>query len=175
MPPATQSGGSSGLKVALIALAVILAVGIAGAIAATVIGLRIARQTRIESRGPDATISTPFGEVKATHDPELVARDLGVMVYPGARAVQGGAGVVNLPGLRVGGANFVTDDPLDKVADYYRNQFPKATVDVADHYHQTLVVAANRGMVTIAMQRIGDRTEIHLASVGDKEAARQPQ
>lgn len=172
--PLPPQGGSNGLKVALIVVAVIIALVLVGTASVAIIGMRIARATRIHARDNDATVQTPFGEIKSTHDAAQVARDLGVEVYPGARQLEG-AGVVNLPGLHVGGANFETSDPLDKVAEFYRRQFPKASIDVAERDHQTLVVTASSGMVTIELRRAGDGTEIHLASVGAKPGDREPQ
>ncbi|HEU5453255.1 MAG TPA: zinc ribbon domain-containing protein [Terriglobales bacterium] len=172
--PVPQSGGSSGLKIALIVFAVLVALALVGTASVAIIGLRIARATRIHASGDDATVQTPFGEVKSTHDAAQVARDLGVDVYPGARPLEG-AGVVNLPGLHVGGANFESSDSLDKVAEFYRRQFPKAAIDVAERDHQTFVVTASSGMVTIDLRRAGDGTEIHLASMGAKPGDREPQ
>ena len=169
-----QPGGGGGLKIALIVLAVLVALVLVGTATVAIIGLRIARATRIHARGDDATVQTPFGDIKSTHDAAQVARDLGVDVYPGAQPLEG-AGVVNLPGLHVGGANFETSDPLDKVAEFYRRRFPKASIDVADRDQQTFVVAASSGMVTIELRRAGDRTEIHLASVGAKPGGGEPQ
>lgn len=172
--PVAQSGGASGLKVAIIVLAVLAALVVAGTISVALIGMRIARATRIQTRGDDATVQTPFGEVKSTHDAAQVAHDLGVDVYPGARPLEG-AGVVNFPGVHVGGANFETSDSLDKVAEFYRRRFPKATIDVAERDQQTFVVTAGSGMVTIDLRRAGDGTEIHLASLGAKPGEGDPQ
>lgn len=174
LPPAGSGGTSSALKIVLIALLAVAVLGILGTIGATVVGLHIARHSRVQSRGDDATVSTPFGEIKSTHDAAQVARDLGVDVYPGARPLEGG-GVVNMPGLHVGGANFESDDSLDKVAEFYRRRFPKASIDVTEPDHQALVVTASRGMVTIDLHRAGDRTEIHLASLGGRTGEREPE
>lgn len=161
--------GSSALKIILVIIVAVVILGIAGSIAATMIGLRIARNARVRASGDNATVSTPFGEIKSTNDPAEVAKELGIAVYPGAQAVRG-AGAVNIPGLQVAGAEFVTDDGVDKVGDYYRRQFPDAKVDVKESNHQSIIAQTGKGMITINVQRQGDGTHIHIANLGGKPA-----
>ena len=163
--PAPSGGG--GLKIVLMVLGVVVALGIVAVIAIAVIGMRIARNSHVETRGENATVSTPFGEFKSTSDPAEVARELGVAVYPGAQGVRG-AGSVSMPGLNVAGAEFVTDDSVEQVGDYYRKQFPKTQVDVAESAHQSLIVRGSKGMITINIERRGERTHIHIANLGAK-------
>ena len=173
-PAGAPAAGTSIFKILLVVLAVVIVLGIVGSIVVATVGMHMIRNSRIQAGGSNATVSTPFGEIKSTSDPAEVAKDLGIAVYPGAQGVRG-AGSVNMPGLHVAGAEFITDDAVDKVGDYYRRQFPNSKVDVAERDHQTLIVQASRGMITINVERQGDRTHIHIANLGGKPASPEPE
>jgi hypothetical protein len=89
--------------------------------------------TQKESNGDDkkVDIKTPFAEIHVGSDTS--AQDAGIATYPGARPKQeandkhranvqiGGEDF----GLKVVAATYVTDDPPQKVIDFYRNDLKK--------------------------------------------------
>jgi hypothetical protein len=89
-----------------------------------------------ESKG--AEITTPFGTLRARN--EASGEATGMAVYPGARVLhekdqdQGGNVVIDTPafGLKVIAVKYETDDPPEKVADFYRKelrQFGKKVIE----------------------------------------------
>ncbi len=156
---------NSAVKIILIAVAAIIGLGLLGTVAATFVGLRMAHRTRIAESNGKVKVESPFGTVETTKDPAEAARDLGIDVYPGARALENGAASVNIGGMQTVGANFETDDPPEKVAEFYRSKFPDAKVSVSDGKHYSIVSMENKHLVTISIEPEGSKTMIHIADV----------
>jgi len=69
---------------------------------------------------------TNIEAVESTTDPSSVARDLGVDLYPGAHLLKGNAENVSIAGMHATSAQFETDHPPDKVAEFYKAKLPNA-------------------------------------------------
>src|SRR5580704_712158 len=82
-PPPAQ-GGSNALKIVLIVIAVIVIIGGLGIAVLTMVGLHIAKNSRMRQEGDHVKVETPFGTVESSKDPEEAAKNLGVDIYPGA-------------------------------------------------------------------------------------------
>ena len=164
-PAAPPVPGSNPVKVILIVVAAIVVVGILATMAATLIGLRIARHTRIGTNRDGVKIESPLGSVETSGNPEEVAKDLGIEVYPGARALDNGAARVNMGGTRTVAANFESDDPPQMVADFYRSKFPTARFTTSAGSHFSLVSVENHHIMTISIEPQGSKTMIHIANV----------
>jgi zinc-ribbon domain len=169
-PVQVPGQSSSALKVILIAVAVVIGLGVLGTVAVTFIGLHLAHNTRIETSDGKVSVKGPFGSVVTTKDPEEAAKDLGVDAYPGAHALQGGAASVNIGGSHTVAANFESDDPPEKVAEFYKSKFPDARVAVSDEKHYSIVSVKNKQIVTINIEPAGDKTMIHIATVNGNGA-----
>lgn len=168
--PAAAPASSSGLKIVLIVVGVIFALGILGTIAATFIGWRIASRTHVEGRNGNVRVQTPFGTVESTDNPSDAARNLGVALYPGAKVLKGNAADVTFGGMHSVAAQFETDDPPEKVAEFYKSQFPKANVSVSDEKHYAIVSTADKNIITINIEPEDGKTMIHIANVTGKGA-----
>lgn len=166
--PAAQS--SNAVKIILIVVAAIIAVGVIGTVAAGFIGLGIARRTHVEQKDGRVRVQTPFGTVETSQDADDAARNLGVPIYPGARATKGNSANVNVGGMHTTTVQFESDDPADKVAQFYRSKFPDANVNTAEGDHYTIVSTQNKNVVTINIEPDGDKTRIDIASVMGKGA-----
>lgn len=89
--------------------------------------------TEKESNGEDkkVDIKTPFAEVHVGSD--TGAQDAGIAMYPGARPKEEGSdkGRANVQiggenfGVKVIAANYLSDDPPQKVIDFYRKDLSK--------------------------------------------------
>jgi len=156
------------LKPLLIALGVILVIGGIAITALTVIGLRIARQTRVRNRDGNVRIESPFGTVETTNNPADVGRQLGVDLYPNARVLKGNAANINVAGVHTVAAEFESNDPAEKVADFYKNKFPNATVNESSGDHYSIVSTDKNNLITINIQPRGGSTWIKIASVSGK-------
>jgi flagellar basal body-associated protein FliL len=164
-PPAKSS---SGLKIVLIVLAVVVALGILGSMAVGFFAWRVARSTHVEEKNGNVKVQTPFGTVESTDNPDAAARNLGVALYPGAKVLKGNAADVNFGGVHSTAAQFETDDPVDKVAEFYKAEFPNATVSAADDKHYAIVATADKSVITITIEPEDGKTMIHIANVTGK-------
>lgn len=164
-PVAVPPSSNSALKIALIAIAAIVVLGLFGSVAATIIGLRIAHRTKVEQSDGKVRVHGPFGTVETTKDPEEAARSLGVDVYPGARVMHDGAANVNIAGSHTVAASFESDDPPAKVAEFYKSRFPNARISSSDASGYSIVSTEQKKIVTIHIQPEGDKTVIHIAAI----------
>ncbi len=167
-PLAVAPQTSRGLKIILIVGAVVIGLGILGAATGGFMAWRIAHHSRVESRGGKLRVETPFGRVESTDNPEDAARNLGVEVYPGAHALKGNTANVTVGGMHTVAAEFETNDPPDKVFDFYKLKFPKANIAVADQNHYTIVSTDKKNLITINIEPGTDATRIHIANVTGK-------
>lgn len=165
-PPTTQS--SSGTRTVLIIVGVLAALFILGTAMAVFVGWRIARHTHVEQNGDNVRVVSPFGSVESTNDSTDISRELGSVMYPGSSMKKGSASSVRIGSMRTVAANFETDDPVSKVAAFYRAKFPDANVSTGNDDNYTIVSSANHGVITITVEPEGSRTAIHLASMSGK-------
>jgi hypothetical protein len=156
---------SNGLKTVLIVLAVVVAVGVVGVLAATFVGLRIARRTHVETSGENVRVETPFGTVESTKNPAQAARDLGLEVYPGAQALKTNAASVSVGKMKTVSAEFETSDPAQQVFEFYKQKFPKANVTQSRSDRYTIVSTDRKSVVTINIQAAGEKTHFQIANV----------
>ena len=168
VPAATSSPqGSNTLKVVLLVVAAVVVLGAVAIGTLTFIGLRIARHTHVTQNGNNVRVQTPFGTVNT--NTEDVTRDLGVDVYPGARMLKSNAANVQIAGVHTVAAEFESDDPASKVADFYKAKFPDANVNVSDQDHYTIVSTNKKNLITINIEPQDGKTRINIASVGGKD------
>jgi hypothetical protein len=147
----------------------------------TFTGIYVARNIRVSSRdrpgGADVSIDVPGGHlsVRAHDKPGEIAA--GIPIYPGARARKdsGGDAVVEWSsnrgdkdkGFVVTASDLITDDPMDKVVDYYRRQLPDwvVTKDRKGSIHMELRQGGYQRIVAISEK--SDGTHIGVATVGE--------
>jgi hypothetical protein len=168
-PPVAPVAGTpttgSGLRTFLIVVGVVIALGILGTVAATLVGLHIAKRTHVTQKGDRVRVETPFGTVTSTKDPEEAARNLGIDIYPGARALKTEDASVVVGGMKTVSAEFQTDDSADKVFDFYKKKFPDANVTQNDQQHYTIVSTNHGAILTINIEATGGETHFHIANV----------
>ena len=163
-PPATsamrQPAGRNALSIVLIVVAVVIAFGILATVGTVFALKRMAHRVRT---GPNSTvITTPFGSV-TTDDPAVVAQQLGVDVYPGARGIKGSA-TVGIGGMQVAAAKFESDAAPDKILEFYQRRYPKAAFRVVGA-NNSMVFSTDQGMVTIKVSSRGDGSLLEIARV----------
>ena len=162
---ATPDQSNSALKIVLSVVGVLVLLFILGTTAALFVGWRIAKQVHVEKNGVNVRVSTPFGSMQSTNDADEIAHQLGTDRYPGSTIEKGNASSTDIAGMHTVAAQFDTDDPPSKVAEFYKRKFPSANVSVADEDHYTIVSSANQNLITINIEPDGDKTRIHIASV----------
>jgi hypothetical protein len=158
----------SSLQPVLIVVAAVVVVGALTIAGLTWFGLHVARRTHVENRDGNVRVESPFGTVESTTDPSSISRDLGVDLYPNAHLLKGNAANVSIAGMHTVAAEFETDDPLEKVADFYRSKFPNANVTSSGKDQCSIVSTEKENLVTINIEAQGGKTLIHVANVSGK-------
>ncbi len=159
------------IKVVLIVVGVLVGLGILGTIAATYVGLNIARHTKVEEHDGNVRVQTPFGTVESNQNADRAIREMGIDVYPGAHALDKDAANVNIAGMHTVSVQMESDDPPEKVAQFYQQQLPHANVNVSDSKHYTIVSNERHNLITVNIEPQDGKTMIHVASVTGKGAA----
>lgn len=163
-PGAPVQASGSGLKVVLIVVGLICGIVILCVAIVGVIGWRVARHSRVITTKDGARIETPFGKVETTENTEEAVKNIGVDVYPGAKATKG-ASVAQFGGMTTASAIFETSDPPDQVANFYRERLPNAMANTADRNGYSIVSSANNHMISIHIQARGGVTRIEISNI----------
>ncbi len=178
-PPATSSGttlspppppqNNNALKIVLVIIGVVILIGALGIGVLTVVGLHIAKNTRVRHEGDHVKVETPFGTVESSKDPDQVAKNLGIDIYPGAEVQKDGASSASFGNLRTVNATFESSDSVDKVCSFYKSKFPNATVSTSDENHCTIVSnAVPPNVATINVEPNGGGSKFQISSVTKK-------
>lgn len=158
-PVASKSGGGA-LKIVLIIVAIVVGLGIISAGVAGYLAYRASKAFHVTEDG--STVTTPWGNVSSNTDAGKVAAELGVEVYPGAKALEG-ASVASFGNVSFGSAEFETSDAIDKVEAFYKNRFPKSTMSASTETDRTLMVVTDKGWVTVVLEPLDSGTRIKIA------------
>jgi hypothetical protein len=164
-PPATQGGGSGVLKVILIVVGVFVILGVLAVSTVAFIGWRVARNMHVKQEGDHVKIDSPFGSMETSKNPEEMARDLGVDIYPGAQAMKNGSATASFAGIKTASAVFKSSDSVDQVSTFYKAKFPNAMVTTSDQNRCKIIAQDQKNMTTIDIQADGDQTKIQITHV----------
>jgi flagellar basal body-associated protein FliL len=159
----TSSQGSGALKIILIVVAVVIALGILGIGTIVFVVRRVAHNSHIQNKDGNVRVETPFGTVQSTNNPDEASRNLGVDLYPGARVLKGNTATVG--GMRTVEAEFESGDAADKVMAFYSSKFPNANVNTKEQDHYAIVSTNNGNVITITIEPEDGKTLIKIASV----------
>jgi hypothetical protein len=165
---ATPAKSTSALKVILIVVAVLFAIGILAAGSLGFVAWRLAHHTHVVNKNGEVRVETPFGTVESTEDADQVARNAGVDLYPGATVIKGSAANVSIGGMHTAGLDLESNDPPGMVNDFYKSKFPSANVTSAQGDHYTIVAGDKNNITTITIEPRGGKTRIHIAKLAGK-------
>jgi len=165
---AAPQGSSNGLKVVLIVVGAVIVIGILGLGALTIVGVHLAKRTRVHEEGDRVKVETPFGTVESTKDPEQAAKNLGIDIYPGAEVQKDGASSAVFGNMRTVSANFESSDSVDKVCSFYKARFPNANVSTSEENHCTIVSTAPPNVTTINVESRGSGAKFQISTVAKK-------
>ncbi len=164
----SPGGGSNALKIVLIVVAVVVAIGILGIVSLGLFIHHMARNSHIQQEGNHVKVETPFGNVETSADPAQLAKDIGIDVYPGAEVQKNGSATTTFGSMHSASAVFTTGDPVDKVCEFYRSRVSNAMVATSDRNRCTFVSNDPKNMLTINIEKSGDTTKIQITSVSKK-------
>jgi hypothetical protein len=168
--PATGAAPAQGnaVRIVLIIVFAIVALGVLGIGTMSYIAYRVARHSRIQKDNGNVKIESPVGTFESTNNPDDIAHNLGIDIYPGSRIVNGNAANVTVGGMHTVAAQFESDDPPSQVAGFYRAKLPNANVNVANQDHYSIVSTDKNNLFTINIEPSGSKTLIHIANVSGK-------
>jgi hypothetical protein len=148
-----------------------------------VAGIYVARSIRVETRegrgNSDVSIDTPAGHLSIQAHDNPGAGVSGIPLYPGARARKdsGGNAVIQWSGGRngdkdnggfaVAASDMITDDPADKVAEYYRRELPNWMVTTDKHGKVAIQLDKGGYKRIVSIEEKSDGTHIGVASIGE--------
>jgi hypothetical protein len=171
VPAPPQGGGSGVLKVILIVVGVFVILGVLAVSTVAFIGWRVARNMHVKQEGNHVKVDTPFGSVETSRNPEEMARDLGVDIYPGARAEKNGSATASFAGIRTASAVFKSSDSVDQVSTFYKAKFPNAMVTTSDENRCKIIAQDDKNMTTIDIQADDGQTKIQITHVSHAAGA----
>jgi hypothetical protein len=156
-----KSGGGA-LKIILIIVLVFVGLGILG-VGAVGFGIwRVAHAVRVSSSGDgkgSVTFHTAGGTFSANTAKSFTADELGIDIYPGASATQGGVRMDVPTGSWITGV-FLTSDSKDQVVAYYKDKMGSdaAVMDTGDSAVLTLKKGDKEG-ITITISQKPDQDQ----------------
>lgn len=166
-PPPT-SGSSSALKVVLMIVGVVVLIGILGMVTCGIIVHRAIKSAKLSQKGDNVKVETPFGSVETSNDPQKVADELGVEIYPGAQVQKAGTAAVSFGSFHTVTAIFESNDSVDKVCEFYRAKFPNANVQSSDQTHCSIVSGGQGNSTTITVDSSGDGSRLTIVKLTKK-------
>ena len=155
---------SSGAKVILIVVLVIVGFVVLAIAGMGIVGWQIAKHSRVQKNGEQVKVETPFGTVESSTDAEAAVKNLGIEVYPGADTRKGSASTASFGGMHTVSAQFETDDSPDKVAEFYKSRLTNPQVS-SQGEHYSIASTDNKTVTTINIYPEGGKTVIAVANV----------
>jgi len=166
--PPPSKGGSGALKIILIIIGSIFLIGMLGMVTCGIVLHRAIKSAKISQKGDNVKVETPFGSMESTNDPEKVADELGVDIYPGAQVQKAGTAAVTFGSLHTVTAIFESNDSVDKLCDFYRSKFPSANVSSSDQNRCSIISGDNLNSTTITVEPNGDGSRLSIVRLTKK-------
>jgi len=169
-PPRKREGNLLWIVLGVVAFAAVLT--LTGAyILARYVASQINVDVRQTARGKSVDVQTPVGNIRVN---EGQPSDVGLPIYPGAQQSKSkGANVsIDAPnkGVNVAAAEYETDDAVDKVADFYRDQLGKDFIEKKEAGAVTFTWKSGERHKVVGIKRHGGRTHIGMAVVDEGTA-----
>ena len=167
-PPPPPRSDNSALKIVLIVVGVVVALGILAACVIGFVGYRVAKSAHHNSDG-SVSFSTPNGTVTTGKSLNLTAEDLGTDPYPGAASSVGSMNMKTANGSMVT-AVYTTSDPADKVVAFYKEKLGDQASIVKTNHGTTLTSGEReKNQITISISPQGDLTKIAIIHVTENK------
>jgi zinc-ribbon domain len=168
-PP--SSGGGSAVKIILIILGVLVALGVIVASIFAFTIWRVSRAIHVDDKSGSVTVHTPGGGFSTSNTKTYTAEDLGTDIYPGAQNGHGSM-KMDLPTVLMVTGVFETTDSKDKVLEYYKGKLGSGA-SVMDTPETAIVTMAHGQdesvMVTISQKASEDSGKTKIAIVHTKK------
>lgn len=150
--PGAAAPASSAVKVVLIVVGVVVALGIVGISIFAFTIWRVAHAVHVEGNGDKVTLHTPGGTFSANQSTSYSASDMGIDLYPGAEGQHGGSKIETPNGSVMTGV-FTTSDSKDQVVSFYKSKMGSgasvydsangALLNISKGNHESIMVTVN--------------------------------
>ena len=170
-PPPRRSNNF--MKIALIVCSVIVALTLISIIGAALFIRQAVKQVKINEDGGKTEVS--IGGMKLSAENKVTEEQLGVPIYPGAKAAAGTGSFSfstnNGKSAFVGGATFTTEDSVEKVAEFYKDKLGNAAEvaqTISNNNHSVVLQAKTEsGFKNIVISNDGSgATKIVISNIG---------
>jgi hypothetical protein len=180
-PPPPAKSSSPILKIVIIVILFLVLIGALGIGTCAYIAYRakqkIGETIQIDEGKKTIEIPTPGGAIKLGETSAETPKEVGgVPVYPNAKAVAGGGQLSFGDKFQIGGQEFTTEDSVDQVVAFYREQYGKDLIEAQSGGQYNLTI--NKGTqqqphvvtVSVGPNPDGTGTKIMMSHIGGKEA-----
>ena len=174
MGPPQQSGGA--LKVILIVVGVLLGLGLLAGALIMFAAWRVTKAVKVNQGGEGVTVSTPgggtFSAGKSAKMP--TEAELGVAIYPGASAAEGGLN------FSLGGGSMITSvlstsDSPQQVIDFYKGKLGENAAVMESSEGAVITSGKEHSdeslMITVSRDKSNDRTAITITHTKGKKSS----
>ena len=162
LPPTLPSSMGRRFLVGLGIAATFVLVAVVGA---GLFRAHLARQYWFSEKNGSLLIHTPYEQLE-TGNPDAAVRELGVKTYPGARLLPFGAVSWSSANSHFVSAEFESDDPTGKVAEFYKADYPDADVSVQNQGQARRITSSQRSGLTIVVDIRNGKTHVAIARLG---------
>ena len=166
--PPPSKGGSSALKIILMIVGGLFLVCVLAMVTCGVVIHRAIKSAKVSQKGDNVKVETPFGSMETNNDPQKVADELGIEIYPGAQVQKNGTASVTFGSLHTVTAKFESSDSVDKVCEFYRTKFPDASVQSSDQTHCSIVSGGQGNSTSIAVESTDEGSRITIVAMKKK-------
>jgi hypothetical protein len=159
--PVQRSGGA--LKIVLIVVGVVLAIGLIIGMLGMFAAWRISRAVHVSGNGEGVTLNTPGGTLTAGKSAKnLTETEVGAPIYPGSAANEGGLNI-KTSGGSMSTTVFTTSDSPEQVIAFYKEKLgtEASVVESSDGAVLTAGHSDSEGvMVTVSRDSSSGKTQI---------------
>jgi hypothetical protein len=159
----------------------LLITGVALAGIAVLCGVYVIRNVRVNegARHGDVSIDIPGGRFEIHGKDKIDPSALGIPVYPGATWTKDSGGAsfewvadndTDSKGFSVAGGSYTTQDDVDKVVDYYKQQLPSWLVIHRRNNHTEFKLKEGGYQRIVAISEKNGETRIGVAAIGKPES-----
>lgn len=164
--PAPEKKSGSALKIILIVLGVILVIGMGAVVAGGLFVRHLVKSSvSTDASGNVTSVNIGGNKIQALKDSALVAREMGVEVFPGATPEDNAASSITLNGVSTTHAQFTTTASMDEVFDFYKTKYPDAQMIDQPESKILMRGSEDKELLTINVTTQDEKTLLHITRI----------
>ncbi len=167
-PAKPSGGGSTVLKVLFGVAAALVLFGFLAVGVAFFVGKRVADSVKADIAEGKADVQLPMGRVETDADPEAIAREIGIRLYPGATAVPNGSNIVSMGEGYLATIFLESNDDRKDVIEFYKQEYPGQIVAEMDNEAIFTKTWDDKSVLTITIKEEDGKTRILISRMGKR-------